>query len=98
EAVRELRRRVKQDGFKGLRIVPWLWGLPPDDRRYYPLFAECCELDVPFCTQVGHAGPLRESERDARSLTSIASPWSLPNCASSAVTSVCRGSMRCCRS
>jgi uncharacterized protein len=59
--VRELRRRVKQDGFKGLRIVPWLWGLPPDDRRYYPLFAECCELDIPFCTQVGHAGPLRES-------------------------------------
>ena len=33
EGVRELRRRVKQDGFKGLRIVPWLWGLPPDDRR-----------------------------------------------------------------
>jgi len=62
DGVRELRRRVKQDGFKGLRIVPWLWGLPPDDRRYYPLFAECCELDIPFCTQVGHAGPLRESE------------------------------------
>jgi predicted TIM-barrel fold metal-dependent hydrolase len=62
EGVRELRKRVKQDGFKGLRIVPWLWGLPPDDRRYYPLFAECCELDIPFCTQVGHSGPLRESE------------------------------------
>jgi predicted TIM-barrel fold metal-dependent hydrolase len=62
EGVRELRRRVKQDGFKALRLVPWLWGLPPDDRRYYPLFAECCELDIPFCTQVGHAGPLRESE------------------------------------
>jgi uncharacterized protein len=62
EAVRELRLRVKRDGFKGLRVLPWLWGLPPDDRRYYPLFAECCELDVPFCTQVGHAGPLRESE------------------------------------
>src|SRR5262245_49735612 len=62
EAVRELRLRVKRDGFKGLRVLPWLWGLPPDDRRYYPLFAECCELDIPFCTQVGHAGPLRESE------------------------------------
>ena len=60
EAVRELRLRVKRDGFKGLRVLPWVWGLPPDDRRYYPLFAECCELDVPFCTQVGHAGPLRE--------------------------------------
>jgi uncharacterized protein len=62
DGVRELRKRVKQDGFKGLRIVPWLWGLPPDDRRYYPLFAECCELDIPFCTQVGHSGSLRESE------------------------------------
>jgi uncharacterized protein len=62
DGVRELRRRVKQDDFKGLRVLPWVWGLPPDDRRYYPLFAECCELDIPFCTQVGHAGPLRESE------------------------------------
>lgn len=62
EAVRELRRAVKELGFKGLRIVPWLWGLPPTDRRYYPLFAECCELGIPFCTQVGHTGPLRPSE------------------------------------
>jgi predicted TIM-barrel fold metal-dependent hydrolase len=61
-AVRELRRAIKQLGFKGLRVVPWLWGLPPNDRRYYPLFAECVELGVPFCTQVGHTGPLRSSE------------------------------------
>lgn len=62
DAVRELRRCVKDLGFKGLRIVPWLWNLPPNDRRYYPLYAECCELDVPFCTQVGHTGPLQPSE------------------------------------
>lgn len=62
KAVRELRRCVKELGFKGLRIVPWLWGLPPDDRRYYPLYAECIELGVPFCTQVGHTGPLMTSE------------------------------------
>ena len=61
-AVRELRRCVKDLGFRGLRIVPWLWGLPPDDRRYYPLYAECVELDVPFCLQVGHTGPLLSSE------------------------------------
>lgn len=61
-AVRELRRSVKQLGFKGLRVLPWLWGLPPNDRRYYPLYAECVELGVPFCTQVGHTGPLRTSE------------------------------------
>ncbi len=62
EAVRELRRAVKDLGFKALRLLPWLWELPPDDRRYYPLYAECVELGVPFCLQVGHAGPLRPSE------------------------------------
>lgn len=62
DAVRELRRAVKKLGFKALRIVPWLWNLPPTDRRYYPLFADCVELGVPFCTQVGHTGPLRPSE------------------------------------
>jgi uncharacterized protein len=62
DAVRELRRCVKQLGFKGLRILPWLWNLPPDDRRYYPLYAECCELGIPFCLQVGHTGPLCPSE------------------------------------
>jgi len=62
DAVRELRRAVKQLGFRALRLVPWLWNLPPTDRRYYPLYAECIELDIPFCTQVGHTGPLRPSE------------------------------------
>jgi len=61
-AVRELRRAVKVLGFKGLRLLPWLWDLPPDDRRYYPLYAECIELGVPFCLQVGHTGPLATSE------------------------------------
>ena len=60
-AVRELRERVDQ-GFVALRIVPWLWELPPTDRRYYPLLAACVDLDIPFCTQVGHTGPLRPSE------------------------------------
>jgi hypothetical protein len=34
EAVRELRRCVRDLGFKALRVVPWLWGLPPNDRHY----------------------------------------------------------------
>ena len=61
-AVRELHRCVTELGFKGLRVVPWLWQAPPTDRRYYPLYAACVELGVPFCTQVGHTGPLRPSE------------------------------------
>jgi uncharacterized protein len=62
EAVRELRRCVTELGFKALRVIPWLWELPPTDRRYYPLYAACVELGIPFCTQVGHTGPLRPSE------------------------------------
>jgi predicted TIM-barrel fold metal-dependent hydrolase len=62
QAIRELRRCVTELGFKGLRVIPWLWEAPPTDRRYYPLYATCVELGVPFCTQVGHTGPLRPSE------------------------------------
>jgi uncharacterized protein len=61
-AVRELRRAVRQLGLCGLRMLPWLWNLPPNDRRYYPLYAECVELGVPFCLQVGHTGPMCPSE------------------------------------
>jgi len=61
-AVRELRRAVRELGFRALRMVPWLWGLPPNHRLYYPLLAECVELGIPFLTQVGHTGPLRPSE------------------------------------
>jgi predicted TIM-barrel fold metal-dependent hydrolase len=60
-AVRDLRRRV-DEGFVGLRVVPWLWNAPPTDRRYYPLFAQCVESGIRFCTQVGHTGPLKPSE------------------------------------
>lgn len=33
EAVRELRKYVGEFGFRGLRIVQWLWDLPATDRR-----------------------------------------------------------------
>lgn len=62
DGVRELRRAVKELGLRGLRMLPWLWGLPPNDRHYYPLYAECVELGIPFCLQVGHTGPMRSSE------------------------------------
>jgi len=61
-AVRELRRCVEDLGFVALRMLPWWWELPPDDRRYYPLYAACVDLGVPFCLQVGHTGPLYPSE------------------------------------
>jgi len=32
-AVKEVEKYVKVEGFKGLRVVPWLWGLPPTDKH-----------------------------------------------------------------
>jgi predicted TIM-barrel fold metal-dependent hydrolase len=59
-AVREVRRCADR-GFKGIRVLPWLWNLPPDDRRYYPVYVACVEAGLPFCLQIGHTGPLRSS-------------------------------------
>ncbi len=61
-AVREVHRCVGELGFCAIRVIPWLWGLPPNDRRYYPVYTACVEAGVPFCLQVGHTGPLRSSE------------------------------------
>jgi len=61
-AVREVRRCVEALGFKAIRVLPWLWEVPPTDRRFYPVYTACCEAGVPFCTQIGHTGPLMPSE------------------------------------
>lgn len=62
QAVAEVRRCVTQLGFKAIRVLPWLWEVPPTDRRFYPVYVACAELGVPFCTQIGHTGPLMPSE------------------------------------
>jgi len=62
DAVAEARRCVSELGFKAIRVLPWLWEAPPTDRRFYPVYVACCELGIPFCTQIGHTGPLMPSE------------------------------------
>ncbi len=62
DAVRDIRRCVEELRFKAIRVLPWLWEVPPTDRRFYPVYAACCDLGVPFCTQIGHTGPLMPSE------------------------------------
>lgn len=61
-AMREIRRCVEKFGFKAMRVLPWLFQVPPTDRRFYPVYAACCEFNIPFCTQIGHTGPLMPSE------------------------------------
>jgi len=62
KAVRQIRHYVKDCGFVAVRILPWLWEKCPSDRLFYPIYAECVQLGVPLCLQVGQTGPLRSSE------------------------------------
>ncbi len=50
----ELSHAVENLGFVGAHLYPHWFGLAPNDRRYYPYYAKCCELDIPIMMQVGH--------------------------------------------
>jgi predicted TIM-barrel fold metal-dependent hydrolase len=54
DGVRALEHAVRDMGFIGAHLYPHWFGLPPDDRKYYPFYAKCVELDVPIQMQVGH--------------------------------------------
>jgi hypothetical protein len=45
--VRELERRVREQGFHALGVSALVDAIPASDRRYYPLYAKAVELDVP---------------------------------------------------
>lgn len=52
--LRELERGIREYGFVGVHLYPHWFELAPDHARYYPIYAKCCELDVPIMMQVGH--------------------------------------------
>ena len=53
QGLRDLEDAVKRLGFVGAHLYPHWFGLAPDDAKYYPYYAKCCELDVPIMMQVG---------------------------------------------
>jgi hypothetical protein len=59
EAVRELERGVRERGAKAAHC--WGTGLIPqvpiNDKKMYPIYAKCVELDVPMVIYVGVPGP-----------------------------------------
>lgn len=54
-SVRQVEKAVREYGFKGCYVHPYGWGLPLNDRKFYPLYAKCAELGVPVSMQVGHS-------------------------------------------
>jgi hypothetical protein len=59
EAIRELEQGVGQLGVRSVQVFPA--GLTPqvpiNDKKMYPLYAKCVELDVPIFVNAGVPGP-----------------------------------------
>ena len=53
QAIDELSRMVNEFGMKGASIDPYLAKLPADHRKFYPIYAKCCELKVPVVISTG---------------------------------------------
>ena len=91
KGVRELERVVKELGIRGLEVSTFREQLYPNDKKYYPLYTKCVELDIPariYCTMnyasdramdFGRPIYLDEVARDFPELTIIAAlggwPW-----------------------
>lgn len=89
--VRELERNVKELGFKGFYVSSFRDGIYANDKKHYPFYAKCVELDIPirFHTSMNYASDkamdlgrpiyLDEVARDFPELTIIAGlggwPW-----------------------
>ena len=54
ESLAEIDRAVKQHNFRGVYIHIYGFDIPLSDRKMYPLYAKCIELDIPISMQVGH--------------------------------------------
>jgi len=51
----ELRSLVEEKGFKGAAIDPYLAQIYVNDAKFYPIYAKCCELDIPVVITTGPA-------------------------------------------
>ena len=75
DAITELKNRVERDGFRGAAIDPYLARIPADHRRFYPIYAKCCELNIPIVITTGPATLVRgASWKTPLSATSTAWP------------------------
>jgi hypothetical protein len=95
-AVGDVERWVREHGFRGLSLRPFMIGLPADDRHYYPFYEKCVELDVPVSVHasanwttvrpsaLGHPHAFDQVACDFPELKLILShggyPWVLESC------------------
>jgi predicted TIM-barrel fold metal-dependent hydrolase len=62
ESLAEVDHAVRELGFGYVWFHPLSYGLAPNDRRFYPLYAKCMELGIPVGFQVGHSAEVLPSD------------------------------------
>lgn len=62
EAVRLVDRVVRTHDVRLVRMVPFLFNRPPNDKVCYPIYAKCIELGVPVSVTTGIPGPPMPAE------------------------------------
>jgi predicted TIM-barrel fold metal-dependent hydrolase len=55
QSLRRIETFVREHGFRYVYFHPITFGMAPNDRRCYPLYAKCSELGIPVGLQVGHS-------------------------------------------
>ena len=55
DAIDELGLMVETHGFRGAAIDPFLAKIPANHAKYYPIYAKCCEFDIPVVISTGMA-------------------------------------------
>ncbi|MGD9921368.1 MAG: amidohydrolase family protein [Pseudorhodoplanes sp.] len=73
-SVRAVEHAVRKLGLKGVSIDPYGGNVAPNDRRLYPVYAKCAELDVPVvvtCGPLPFPGP-RLDHGDVRGIDDVA--------------------------
>jgi predicted TIM-barrel fold metal-dependent hydrolase len=62
EALRTIERLVKEYDVRLIRMVPFLFNRPPNDKACYPIYAKCIELGVAVSVNTGIPGPPMPAE------------------------------------
>lgn len=91
DSLKTVRKALTEQGYKAVVIPCYEHGLPANDRRYYPVYALCDELDVPIWIHtsinyyketsvfIDHPSNLEEPLSDFKNLKIIAGhggwPW-----------------------
>ncbi len=58
QTVRTVQHAKHEYGFVGVHLTPSPWGMPPNHKWFYPVYAACVELDLAVFVHVGAPGPL----------------------------------------